>query len=157
MPNHLRDIELLELIGGHLSDAAATAANEHLAACPDCARRHRRMRRLWQLLGRWQLPADTSRARPAPSSPREAQKAGRPVRWWSLAGPLRLAAVLALAAGVGAAAGWLTPAAPIDDEARESARWLKRTPWEVWHEPTPARLAESMRIIHPQAGEESPS
>ena len=120
MDDHLREIELIELVAGHLDASAEAAARAHLARCPRCAARHEQAHRTWRVLGHWHVES------PAPAviaSP------------WSRLAPLRVAAMVAGVAGallLGGVGGWLA-----HDQLGAS-----EPAWHVWHETTPTGLAE---------------
>lgn len=163
MTMHISDMMLIELAGGQLPTDTAAQVTEHLAQCTSCARRYRQFEQTWQLLGQWQpvaqsdpLPAMSLGASDSYKEPAVIAAIGPR---FSLAGALRVAAAMLLAAGLGAAAGMLgtgTTSQPVSQQ-HESAAWLEQTPWQIWHEPTPAGLADPLLTLLPPDQQEKRS
>ena len=157
MATHLSEIELIELAGGKLSQATEAKAMAHLQACEPCAQRYGQTKETWQLLGQWDVAAPSLEPIAISTPKRDAPVSGGFFQWRHVADALRIAAVLALAAGVGVTAGWLSSTTGRGLDSHETAAWQDPTPWQVWHEPTPARLAEPMLslVLEPDAEEPS--
>ena len=113
---HLADGELLEMVSGRLTGPERAAADAHADQCPECRARLAELSSGWELLGRWELPDDTSdlRERVLEAAGRDRRETGG--RWWTWlwARPLaRAAAAVVLAGAGGFGLGWSTsPKAP---------------------------------------------
>ena len=155
MTTHLSDITLIELAGGQLSNAAETATLNHLSTCRACAQRYHEVRQTWDLLGQWDEPVAALEPIPFPAESAQPAAPSRFRSWRQVARAIRVAAAVGLAAGLGASAGWLMPSGGRD--AGEIIAWQDPTPWQIWHEPTPARLAEPMLSLVLEPEREEPS
>jgi anti-sigma factor RsiW len=131
---HVSDIELIDLLGGHLSPERQEALEGHLATCADCAGRRANLARTWNTLGEWDIPpnvgdlAEKVVRRATRQAPR--RSSGWPRR------AMRVAAAVLLTIGVGHGAGrWVrsgtavTPATPppiahSDEQAVTDALYL---------------------------------
>lgn len=117
------ETRLIRMVASELAEAESLALQAHLNDCESCRAKARQLEATWNLLGYppVALPDSdlTGRVMAAVSIPQSAKWTGR----WG-----RLAATIALAAGLGAGAGWLTPsggriqaeAAVSEDELIES-------------------------------------
>lgn len=101
---HLTDIELLDLISGRMAADPAHRAEEHVAACGSCARKHEDLAHVWDELETWQpsLPPRGLKARVLAAA--HATEL-RPMRAITPSSVLRLAAAVLLAILAGGAAG----------------------------------------------------
>jgi anti-sigma factor RsiW len=111
--------QLIRLLGGELSVAEREMVVEHLGECSKCRDAWEELRSTWDLLGRSPTTPPARDLTGAVLAQVAALQAGRR-RWASVA---RVAAVIALASGVGIMAGiWASPrptvaqAPPVTDE-----------------------------------------
>ena len=99
----LSESQLLQLICGELAGSSRLEAQAHLDDCQSCRSRLTDCRRIWDELGRWEAPQPpgslASRIMTAALCPAAIERSS-----WR-----RFAAALVLAAGVGIAAGLITP------------------------------------------------
>ncbi len=52
---HVKDIELIELVAGNLSSVRAEQVQSHLLQCAECMDRSREFGQTWQAMGDWQV------------------------------------------------------------------------------------------------------
>ncbi len=109
--SHLNEAELLELAAGRLGSPARLAAEAHVEGCAECRARLDAARRVWQALGAWEVTAgDDLAAAIVGAAVRQAQLPPVPTWRRAVRPVLRAAAAVALAAGIGHAAGrWAFP------------------------------------------------
>lgn len=105
---HPRDIELIELAAGHLSPDDAARIDAHVRSCAACAERLATVSATWRELGSWTTPEQAGDVTAGVLAQIDAES--QPVRTigrlpWRAA---RIAAVLALAGGIGHLAGRMT-------------------------------------------------
>lgn len=94
---------LIRWMAGELPAAAAADLEAHVGTCDSCRDRYRQLRATWDLLGQLHVKPPVRDLTEQIMSAAERAKKPR----WLLIG--RLAAAIALAAGLGVAAGLLTP------------------------------------------------
>ena len=104
---------ILRLLSGELEPGARRELQDHLEACSACRSAYEDLQASWDALGDWQV--DVSAIDLTERVLTKADDAGRcqcqPVRlaaYWTV--PLRAAASIVLAAGLGVGAGYLVPA-----------------------------------------------
>ena len=103
---------IIRLVGGEMADAEERDVRQHLAACPICAQAFQELRGTWDDLGTWEVHStDTDLTDRVLNQVREEEN---PIRHPLLmvvvkASQLRVAASIALAAGLGVATGALVP------------------------------------------------
>ena len=120
---HISDLELLEYVAGRLDPARRAELDGRLARSPEDRRRVEALRRTWDLMGQWE--PDTARGDVfAGVMERVRAPAGGalhvPFRWQAAG---RVAAVWALAIGLGIGGGWLSlPPRPAPPPPEELAR-----------------------------------
>jgi anti-sigma factor RsiW len=93
---------IIRLVAGELPAEQRESAMGHVAGCPSCRKRYEEMKATWGALGVWQLAVperDLSAAVLAAAGRRRRV----PMPW------MRMAAAVALAAGLGSALGFLVP------------------------------------------------
>jgi anti-sigma factor RsiW len=95
---------LIRWMAGELPPAAAGELDAHLGNCESCREHCRQLKSMWELLGELRDEAPTRDLTAQILSAARRDEAPR----WAFLG--RQAAAIALAAGLGALAGWLTPA-----------------------------------------------
>ena len=104
MSGCLEDTILIRWIAGELPSAAAARAREHVVACESCRIRMRDMQATWTLLGKLRVePAARDRTADILAAAAVARTSTRVYA-------ARLAAAVAVAAGLGVTAGWLRTA-----------------------------------------------
>lgn len=107
-----QDHLIVRLVGGELADAEERDVRQHLATCPSCAAAFEGLRGTWVDLGAWNVDptgTDLTDRVLARAADKEIQVRGPLLLAVFRAGPLRLAASIALAAGLGVATGALVP------------------------------------------------
>jgi len=153
---HVTDIQMMMLLGGHSPPDQRHAAEEHLAACDRCRARYQQMAEVWAALGRWELPPGDHGVRErvlAAAGTDASLHPSSPWRRWALA-TLKAAASVVIAAGVGYAAGrWnrSQPGPPPGDLEHRVALSLYLPTFESG---TPAGLSELVLAADEPAGED---
>ncbi len=107
-----RDHMIVRLVGGELADAEERDLRQHLAECPICAEAYEELRGTWDELGALNVEASDIDLTDRVLS--RVQERENPIRHPLLltvfkASQLRVAASIALAAGLGIATGALVP------------------------------------------------
>jgi anti-sigma factor RsiW len=131
--NHASDRQLLAHLQEALSADDEQALAAHLRDCGACRQRLAELGGVWRLLGSWKAPGVPGDLRERILTALPAQPATPKASGWRR--PLRVAAALALAAGIGHVAGrftWEPAAPPPNEEAAAASLHLD--------EPTTARL-----------------
>ncbi len=132
---HAADIDLIELAAGRLPPERREAVEGHLAACEACRERLAAAAATWDTLGAWEVtPPEVELAEGVQAAARRAASGQTAAGSWRRVA-LRLAAAVAVGAGVGHAA----------------AR-LARSPSELAAEPDPADVAHSLRLAALEQG-----
>ncbi len=122
---HIRDIELIEFVAGHLDSDRAAAVRAHGEHCPECALKLRELGRTWNLLGAWEVAT----AQPGPDRAMPAAAPDRAPAIWRL-GPrqisvaLRIAAAVAVVAGAGYGMGRWTARPTRSQASTDAPRYL---------------------------------
>jgi len=119
----ISDMELLEYVAGRLDPDRRAEVDAQLARSPEDRRRVEALRRTWELMGQWE-PDTAGRDVLAGVMERVKAPAGRappaPFRWQAVG---RVAAVWAVAIGLGVGGGWLSlPPRPAPPPPEELAR-----------------------------------
>ncbi len=101
---HIKDIELIELVGNRLEPERQKLVRAHLGGCADCRAKCEELRTTWDLLGAWEVsPPEGLEVANVPAVERP-----RPLRTIRLVQPallLRVAASVGVAALIGYTAG----------------------------------------------------
>jgi anti-sigma factor RsiW len=152
---HVSDIDLIELIAGRLAPERRDAAEAHLAACAACRERRDAAARTWQVLGEWEVRADGRGLAAAVVAAARAEATLSPWRRQARAA-LRVAAALAIGAGIGHGAARLAPrgasegvVAATDEDAVAQALGVA-----VLEGGAPAGLAEAVLGVEPPSEQE---
>ncbi len=107
--NHPRELDLIELAAGHLTEQARRQTEEHLATCATCRRVANEIAAVHRGLGAWEPPAGS---RDAWTEIERALSAPRPLRlrplWQRASWAIRVAAAVLIGVGMGHFAGRLT-------------------------------------------------
>jgi len=126
---HAADIDLIELAAGRLPPERRQAVEDHLAACEACRKRLAAVAGTWDALGAWAVtPPEVDLAEAVQDAARRHASGEAGAGSWHRVA-LRLAAAVAIGAGVGHAV----------------AR-LARAPSDLAAEPDPADVAHSLRL-----------
>jgi len=152
---HLTDIQLLELIGGHLRLDDRAGAEDHLAACESCRRQHEQLARTWEVLGQWDpVPAgrDLSEMILATATWDRKQRFPRVWRRFAMV-MLKAAASIVLAAGIGYAAGRSYRPAPSPPAANIEQQAASSIYLDTFESGTPAGLSEFVLAASKASGE----
>ena len=107
-----QDHLIVRLVGGELADAQERDVRRHLAACPTCAQAFEELRGTWDDLGAWNVdPTDIDLTDRVLAQAKEQEHPTRHPLLVAMfrGGHLRVAASIALAAGLGVATGVLAP------------------------------------------------
>lgn len=124
--------ELLRLISGELAEDQADTLRSHVAHCPACTQSYQHLQSSWDALAAWRVDHGALDVFETVVQ-RAAESAGRvrPVRSAPWRSPMRLAASVMLAAGLGIGAGMLAPTS-------------------AWMAPSPSRerIAEALGLTH---------
>lgn len=153
---HITDIQMTALLGGHVEPGPRREIERHLADCEPCRSRYRQFAEVWSVLGQWE-PAcpDIDLRRRILARAREDDAGGifgTRRRWASVT--LRAAASIALAIGVGFVAGrWgrTTPSPSLDELKQRTASSLYL---DMFESGTPAGLSELVLADSQSAAEE---
>ena len=98
---HVSDIELIEMLGGHLEPDRLKSVESHLAECERCAGRRDEMARTWDDLGDWEtVPGQDL----APEILRRASMQPARISIWQRPS-VKVAATVLIAVGLGHVAG----------------------------------------------------
>lgn len=101
---------IVRMVGGELPEAAERELREHAAACPTCAEKLAELRATWDEMGAWHVDSAgvdlTDRVLAGTTEPGGANHPTLVVRLFGVS-RMRAAASIALAAGLGIAAGTL--------------------------------------------------
>ncbi len=113
MSKHLTDNQLLTL--ATKPQEAGEEWSQHVAQCAACRDQVNELRATWQLLGRWEVPAQLSHPRSEWQSELLA-RASRPnyQGFWAKPAQLKIAAMLLIASGIGITLALLSPQAGAD-------------------------------------------
>lgn len=118
---HARDIELIELAAGRLDAGRKEALEGHLRQCVQCREKSDAVRRTWEILGAWEVPASGRAESPGPAGEASPHKeTGRRfiLRSVGFVAALRFAAALAVAVPLGYLGGrWSARRAPMSGQA----------------------------------------
>lgn len=159
---HITDIQMTALLGGHVEPGPRQEAEQHLAACEPCRSRYQQFAGVWSVLGQWE-PAcpDVDLRQRILARAREDTAGGisgisgifgMRRRWASIT--LRAAASIVLAIGVGYVAGrWgrTTPSLSLDELRQRTASSLYL---DMFESGTPAGLSELVLADSQSAGKE---
>ena len=130
---------ILRHLSGELAPEQRRDFQEHLGECSVCRAARDELRESWELLGGWEIDAATvdltDRILARTDAGRRPLTPTRPTPWW--AATLRAAASIALAVGMGVAAGYLVPVAELPGATEPAA--------------TPAGVAGALAWIGPAA------
>lgn len=116
------DADLLKLASGRFDPREELLAREHLKSCETCARRYEDLHDTWEVLGEWAVSPPSRDLALVVAAAARRQMRFPEWRVW-----LRVAASVALAAGIGTAAGLLTPVRPARTAGPVSGDALLRT------------------------------
>ncbi len=150
---HLSELELVLWASGQVPAGNRPELARHIEQCPECAARARELTQSWALLGQWtpQAPEVDLTAAVLAQVRQEARSHTVVVplrRWvWPMT---KLAAAVALAAGVGHTAGRLSwqPPAPINSAPVDQQQVLADLQLNVLGSLSPAGLAAAMDSLH---------
>ena len=121
---HVRDIQMLEMLGGHMTESEQVRVREHIAGCSECQRRWQGYEQTWTELEECNvdtrghdLVERVTSALPAES---------RPIKFWPATTLARIAASIMLAIFLGHVLGkWSAPQpAPPEETAVTQAMFL---------------------------------
>jgi hypothetical protein len=98
---HVSDIELIGMLGGHLSPERRRAVEAHVAECASCSGRRDEMARTWNALGEWEEGPGQDMA---PEILRRVSLQPSRVGLWQWPS-VRIAATVLIAVGLGHVAG----------------------------------------------------
>lgn len=104
MSTCIEDNILIRLVAGELSIEQREQAMGHLAGCASCRQRVEETQATWDTLGQWQVAVPEKDLSAAVITAAARARRDAPLSW------LRIAAAIALAAGLGSAVGFLVPA-----------------------------------------------
>lgn len=154
---HITDIQMTALLGGHVEPKLRQQAEQHLAACEACRSRYEQFAETWDAMGQWQptCPEVDLRQRVLARARRNAAGgifAMRP-RWVSVA--LKSAAAIVIAVGVGHLAGrWSRAAAsPSPSIGELQQRTASSLYLDTFESGTPGGLSELVLADSKPAGE----
>lgn len=115
--NHVPENILTQLAANEAGEQdrepATDDVRQHLAACPTCRRRLDEYRQLWSLMGQWSVEMPPSAEFELPDlPPRQVAPGGQHTGVLTRLGPLRAAAAVLFAAGLGLTAAVTTDPGP---------------------------------------------
>lgn len=157
---HVEDMDLIALAAGRLAPQRRDAVADHLEACAECRERYEATAEVWQALGAWKVTPPSRDLAPAVegAARREAAPQAATPAWRRRArAALRLAAVVALSAGVGHLTARVvrsdengSAVAEADAEAVSQALKLG-----VLEQPAPAGIADAVLALEAEGEEEA--
>lgn len=100
---HISDIQILDLLGGHVQADEQKSLLAHIAQCTDCQQRWNELRQTWDELGEWEIDASDIDLRPSLQT--AIQNPSRRFKFPLLQGWTRIAASIILAVAAGHAIG----------------------------------------------------
>ncbi|MFC1783148.1 hypothetical protein ACFL02_06140 [Planctomycetota bacterium] len=103
---HISDIIMLDMLGGHIAEPQKGRAMGHINSCPECRRRWGEFSQTWQRLD--DVPADSSQIDLLDRINSALVKSAEPGRYLFIRPLLRIAASVLLAVAVGHVAGKLS-------------------------------------------------
>lgn len=120
---------LIRWISGELAPNLTEALVRHVTACEACGKRHTELRRVWDLVGELTFDVPTHDLTDAVLRTARLPERTEPSATFAWPFAWRLAAAIALAAGLGITAGRLTPVRPAQTAAASisSDEMLART------------------------------
>jgi len=141
---HITDIQMTALLGGHVQPELRRQAEQHLAACESCRSRYEQFNEVWNALGQWE-PAcpDVDPRQRILARARKNTVGGGAVRWrrWASV-TLNAAAAIVLAVGVGYLAGRSGRATPSLSTEELKQRTASSLYLDLFESGTPAGLSE---------------
>ncbi len=156
---HITDIQMTDLLGGHVQPELREEIEQHLAACQACRAQYEQFAEVWGAMGQWE-PAcpDVDLRQRVLMRARENAGAGifatRP-RWVSVV--LKAAAVIVIAVGVGHLAGRWGRTAPLPLPTPSIGELQQRTAsslyLDMFESGTPGGLSELVLADRKPTGE----
>jgi len=100
---HISDMQILDLLGGHVQADEQKRLLAHIAQCADCQQHWNELRQTWDELGEWEI--DASRLDLLSNLTSSIHHRSQRLNFLSLTGLTRIAASILLAAVIGHAVG----------------------------------------------------